>query len=554
MSRDLREITQIAAAAGIEPSELETYGRYKAKIDLSILKRLEGKPDGRYILVTAITPTALGEGKTVTNISLALGLGRLGKRVINTLRQPSMGPIFGVKGGATGGGRAQVLPSEEINLHFTGDIHAVTVAHNLLASLLDNHLHHGNPLGFDPKEIYWNRAIDMNDRTLRRIVIGLGQTANGITRESGFDITAASEVMAILALAEGYADLRKRLGSILVGRSRNGEAIFARQVKAEGPMAALLADALKPNLVQTSEGTPCLMHAGPFANVAHGNSSVIADRVALKLADYVVTEAGFGSDTGAEKFVDIKCRASGLKPHLAVLVATVRALKMHGGAFRNIRTEKARVEEENVEAVRKGCANLEKHIENMALFGLPVVVAINRFPSDTDAECEVIRERALRAGAKDAIPHEGVARGGEGVVALAEAVVKHSASPAPLKFLYDPDMSIEDKIRTVATKVYGAEAIELSPKVRKRIAFFRDAGLSNLPICVAKTPASLSHDPRLLNRPAGFKFPITEILAASGAGFIYPMAGEIMTMPGLPADPSSARIDIDDQGRVSGIS
>jgi len=553
MMAELREITQIAAAAGIEPSELETYGRHKAKVDLSILERLRGKPDGRYIMVTAITPTPLGEGKTVTNISLALGLAKLGRKVINTLRQPSMGPIFGVKGGATGGGRAQVEPREGINFHFTGDIHAVGTAHNLLASLVDNHLYYNNPLGFDPKEIYWNRSIDMNDRTLRRIVIGLGGSPNGITRESGFDITAASEVMTILALSEGYADLKKRLGSILVGESRSGEAILARQMGAEGPMGALLADALKPNLVQTSEGTPCLIHTGPFANVAHGNSSVIADRIALKLAEFVVTEAGFGSDMGAEKFVNIKCRASGLKPHLAVLVVTVRALKMHGGAFKNIRTEKAKVEQENVEAVRAGCANLEKHIENLLLLGLPVVVAINRFPSDTKGEIAAIQDRALAAGAKEAVPHEGVLRGGEGAVALAEAVVRHSAEPAPMNFLYETSLSIEEKIRVVATKMYGAGSIELSPKVKRRIAFFEKAGLGGLPICVAKTPASLSHDPKLLNRPSGFKFPITDILAAAGAGFVYPMAGEIMMMPGLPADPAAAHIDIDERGHISGI-
>jgi len=550
---ELKEIGGIAEAAGILPSELETYGRYKAKIDLAILERLRGKPDGRYILVTAITPTPLGEGKTVTNISLALGLGKLGRKVINTLRQPSMGPIFGVKGGATGGGRAQVEPREGINFHFTGDIHAVGTAHNLLASLVDNHLYYNNTLGFDPKEIYWNRSIDMNDRTLRRIVIGLGGSPNGITRESGFDITASSEVMTILALAEGYADLKRRLGSILVGESRTGEPILARQMGAEGPMGALLAEALKPNLVQTSEGTPTLIHAGPFANISHGNSSVIADRIALKLAEFVVTEAGFGSDMGAEKFVNIKCRASGLKPHLAVLVVTVRALKMHGGAFRNIRTEKTKVEQENVEAVRKGCDNLDKHIENLLMMGLPVVVAINRFPSDTKAEVAAIQERALKAGAKEAVPHEGVARGGEGAVELAEAVIRHSERPAPMKFLYETNLSIEEKIRTVATKMYGAASIELAPKVKRRIAFFEKAGLASLPICVAKTPASLSHDPKLLNRPSGFKFAVTDILAAAGACFVYPMAGEIMMMPGLPADPAAAHIDIDDRGRISGI-
>jgi len=551
-SASLRDIRQIAASAGIEENELELYGRYKAKIDLSILKRLEGRPDGRYIMVTAITPTPLGEGKTVTNISLALGLAKLGKKVINTLRQPSMGPVFGVKGGATGGGMAQVVPMEDINLHFTGDIHAVAAAHNLLASLLDNHLHHDNVLLFDPKEIYWNRTLDMNDRTLRQIVIGLGGTPNGITRESGFDITAASEVMAILALAESHADLKRRLGGILVGRSRDGKAIWSRDVKAEGAMTALLRDALKPNLVQTLEGTPCIMHAGPFANVAHGNNSIIADRIALRLADYVVTESGFGSDTGAEKFVDIKCRASGLKPAAAVIVATVRALKMHGGAFKNLK-DKAKVDKEDVDSVLRGCSNLEKHIENVRMFGLPAVVAINRFPADTDREIEAIRARALEAGAEAAVPHQGVVRGGEGAVDLAKAVMAACEKPSQLRYLYPLEMTIEEKIRVIAQSVYGAGEIDLSPKVQKRIAFFNECGLGHLPICMAKTPASLSHDPSLRGRPRGFKFPVTDIRAAAGAGFIYPIAGEIMTMPGLPAEPAAARVDVDETGRITGL-
>ncbi|HZI94217.1 MAG TPA: formate--tetrahydrofolate ligase [Patescibacteria group bacterium] len=548
----LKEIGEIAESAGMLDSELERHGRYKAKLDLSILRRLSDRPDGRYIMVTAITPTPLGEGKTVTNISLAQGLARIGKKVINTLRQPSMGPVFGVKGGATGGGRAQVVPMEEINLHFTGDIHAVAAAHNLLAAMLDNSLYHGNLLGFDPKEVYWNRTVDMNDRTLRQIVIGLGGTPNGITRESGFDITAASEVMAILALAEGYADLKRRLGSILVGASRGGKPIWAHELKAQGAMTALLRDALKPNLVQTLEGTPCLMHAGPFANVAHGNNSIIADRIALKLADYVVTESGFGSDTGAEKFIDIKCRLSGLKPHLAVLVATVRALKMHGGAFKKL-TDKAAVEKEDVEAVLRGCCNLEKHIENARLFGLPVVVAINRFPSDTDREIEAVRARALEAGAVAAVPHEGVVRGGDGAVELAKVVVEASQNPADVRFLYDLEQPIEEKIRIIAQKVYGAGEIDLSSKVKRRIKFFNDCGLAHLPICMAKTPASLSHDPTLRGRPQGFKFPVTDIRAAAGAGFIYPVAGDIMTMPGLPSTPSAAAVDVDDDGQITGL-
>ncbi len=551
-SAKLKEIGEIAALAGIQESELERYGRYKAKLNLSILKRLEGRPDGRYIFVTAVTPTPLGEGKTVTNISLAMGLARLGKKVINTLRQPSMGPVFGVKGGATGGGFAQVAPMEEINLHFTGDIHAVAAAHNLLASMLDNHLYHGNALAFDPKEIYWNRTMDMNDRTLRQIVVGLGGTPNGITRESGFDITAASEVMAILALASDYEDLKKRLGSILVGRSRTGGPIWAREVKAQGAMTALLREAMKPNLVQTLEGTPCLIHTGPFANVAHGNNSILADRIALKLADYVVTESGFGSDSGAEKFIDIKCRISGLKPHAAVVVATVRALKMHGGAFRKL-NEKAKVEKEDVDAVLRGCANLEKHIENVKLFGLPVVVAINRFPSDTEAEIEAMRARALEAGADAAVPHQGVVRGGDGAVDLARAVMAACEKPSQVRYLYPLDLPIEEKIRVIAQQVYGAGEADLSSKVEKRIKFFNECGLASLPICMAKTPASLSHDPSLLNRPRGFRFPVVDIRAAAGAGFIYPLAGEIMTMPGLPAEPAACRVDVDPSGKISGL-
>ena len=549
----MKEIGEIAEIAGIRDSELERNGRYKAKVDLTILDRLAARPDGRYVVVTAITPTPLGEGKTVTTISLAQGLARLGKKAICTLRQPSMGPVFGVKGGATGRDRAQVVPMEEINLHFTGDIHAVASAHNLLAALVDNHIHHGNTLGFDPKEVYWNRTLDMNDRTLRDVVIGLGGTPNGITRESGFDITAASEVMAILALAEGYGDLKRRLGGILVGASRSSAPLWARDIGAQGAMTALLRDALKPNLVQTVEGTPCLMHTGPFANVAHGNSSILADRIALRLAEYVVTESGFGSDTGAEKFVDIKCRASGLRPAAAVLVATVRALKMHGGAFTKV-TDRARVEKEDVEAVTRGCDNLDKHIENTRLFGLPVVVAINRFPSDTDREVAAIRERALKVGATDAVAHEGVLRGGEGALDLARAVTAACERPSEIRYLYELELPIEEKIRIVAQTIYGAGDIDLAPKVLRRIEFFGRCGLASLPICVAKTPASLSHDPSLRGRPRGFKFPVTDIRAAAGAGFIYPMAGDIMTMPGLPSRPAANQVDVDAQGRISGLS
>ncbi len=548
----VKDISDIASSAGILATELEPHGRHMAKIDLSILDRLGGRPDGRYIMVTAITPTPRGEGKTATNIALAMGIARRGAKVINTLRQPSMGPVFGVKGGATGGGRAQVLPMEAINLHFTGDTHAVSAAHSLLAAMLDNHLHHGNKLDFDPREIFWNRSVDMNDRALRRIVVGLGGPSNGIARETGFDIAAASEVMAILALAEGYDDLKKRLGSILLGVSRRREPIFARSLKAEGAMATLLREAMKPNLVQTSEGTPCLMHAGPFANVAHGNNSVVADRIALKLADYVVTECGFGSDMGAEKFIDIKCRVSGLRPSLAVLVASVRALKMHGEGFSNIK-DSASVEREDVEAVLRGCVNLDKHIENTRLFGMPVVVAINRFPADTDREIEAVRARALESGAVAAVPHEGVLRGGEGATGLADAVLSACEKPGEMRPLYNLDAPVEEKIRVIAQKVYGAGRIELVSSVRKRIRLFEQFGLGSLPICMAKTPASLSHDPALKGRPEGFTFPVTDIRAAAGAGFLYPMAGEIMTMPGLPAEPSACRIDIDSDGNITGL-
>ncbi len=548
----MKDIAEVAAGAGILESELELYGRYKAKVDLSILKRLEGDPDGRYILVTAITPTPLGEGKTVTSISLAQGLARLGKKAITTLRQPSMGPVFGVKGGATGGGRSQVLPMEEINLHFTGDIHAVSAAHGLLAAALDNHLHHGNALKLDTKEIFWNRTVDMNDRTLRRIVIGLGGS-NGIMRESGFDIVGASEVMAILALAEDYEDLKRRLGGILVGASRSRGPVWARELDIHGAMAALLRDALKPNLVQTSEATPCLVHAGPFANVAHGNSSVIADRVALKLADYVVTEAGFGSDMGAEKFIDIKCRAAGLRPSVGVLVATVRALKMHGGAFPDLK-DRSLVEREDVDAVLRGCGNLDKHIENVRMFGLPVIVAINRFPSDTDREVEAVSRKAMEAGAVAAVCHEGVLRGAEGAIDLARAVVEAAGKPAEIRYLYPLELPIEEKIRTIAQKIYGAGEIDYTKQALRRIKFFKEIGLARLPICVAKTQASLSHDASLRGRPRGFKFPVADVRAASGAGFLYPMAGEIVTMPGLPREPAACRIDVDSSGKITGLS
>ena len=548
----LVRIEALAESLGLQPEEIIPHGRYKAKIALKALERLRDRPDGRLIDVTGINPTPLGEGKTVVTIGLTQALRRLGKRALSTLRQPSMGPVFGVKGGATGGGYSQVVPNEEINLHFTGDFHAVATAHNLLAALVDNHLFQGNTLGLDPQGILWRRSLDLNDRALRRVRVGVGGGTSGVERETGFDITASSEVMAILSLATGIGDLKDRLGRILVGLNQDGRPVRARDLKAAGAMAAVLKDALQPNLVQNLEGGGAIVHCGPFANVAHGNNSILADRMALKLADYVVTESGFGSECGAEKLFDIKCRVSGNVPAAAVIVCSVRALKLHGGAVIDTK-DPATWKRPDPVAAERGCANLAKHIENIRLFGLPAVVAINRFDSDSPEEIAVVKAAAMKAGALAAVPVEVWGKGGEGGLELGEAVLKACETPSRFKPLYELDRPIEEKIETIATKVYGAAGVSYSDRAKERIAFLRREGYEGLPICMAKTPLSLSHDPKAKGRPEGFIFPIEEVRIAAGAGFIYPLAGSIMTMPGLPPKPAAESIDLDDAGLVHGL-
>ncbi len=549
----LIRIEQLAQSIGLLPDEVEPYGRYKAKIALRALDRLRTRPDGRYICVTGINPTPLGEGKTVVTIGLAQALRRLNRRALSTLRQPSMGPVFGVKGGGTGGGYAQVVPMEEINLHFTGDFHAVAAAHNLLAALLDNHLYQGNRLGLDPEAILWRRSLDLNDRALRRVRIALGGGTNGIERETGYDITAASEVMAILSLAQSPRDLKERLARILVGLTKEGRPVAAGALQAHGAMAAVLHEALKPNLVQNLEGGGALIHCGPFANVAHGNNSILADRLALKLADYVVTESGFGSECGAEKLFDIKCRVSGIVPSAAVIVCSVRALKLHGGAPIDTK-DPSTWKRPDVAAVGRGCANLAKHVENIRLFGLPAIVAINRFDSDTGAEIEEVAGRARQAGAAAAVPVDVWGRGGAGGMELAEAVVRAAEGPSAFRPLYPLDLGIEEKIEAIARKVYGAAEVTYTEAARRKIEFCRREGLAGLPICMAKTPLSLSHDPKLKGRPEGFTLPVTDVRVAAGAGYIYPLVGNIMTMPGLPPAPVANGIDLDEEGRVHGLS
>lgn len=553
----LKPIIEIARQIGIREDELELYGKYKAKISLSILDRLKNRPLGKFIDVTAITPTPLGEGKTVTTIGLSLGLVRIGKKVITTLRQPSMGPVFGIKGGAAGGGYSQVLPMEDINLHFTGDIHAVGAANNLLAAFIDNHLLKGNALGIDPDSIVTRRCVDISDRALRQIKIGLGGKENGVPRDTGFDITVASEVMAILALAEGLTDLRQRLGRMVVASTKDGKPVTAEDLKCAGAMTVLLKDALKPNLIQTTENTPCIMHAGPFANIAHGNNSVLADMIALRLADYVVTESGFGADCGAEKFMDIKCRSKGLKPPDGiVLVCTVKALKMHGGGFEAIPgrpMDMTLVKKENVAAVIKGAENLVKHIENLKLFGVPVVVAINRFSYDTEKEIDAIKAIAKASGAMDVALSEVWEKGGEGGRDLAKAVVKMCGQKSDFKFLYPLDMPIKEKIETIAKKIYGAKDVEYSEEAEKKIKYFTEQGYDKLPINMAKTHLSLSHDPALKGRPQGFTLPVRDIRVSAGAGFLYPLCGTMCTMPGLPSCPAGTKVDIDKDGKIRGL-
>ena len=552
---DLEPIGTIAKSLGIRDSEFELYGRYKAKVELSILDRLNDRPIGKYIDVTAITPTPFGEGKTVTTIGLSQGLTHIGKKAICCIHQPSLGPVFGIKGGAAGGGYSQVVPMEDFNLHLTGDMHAVTSAHSLLSAMVDTLLLKGNPGKLDPTKITWRRCVDMNEGSLRNIVIGLN--GNGVPRQTGFDLTAASEVMASLALASSLQDLRQRLGRIVVGLTYEDQPVTADDLSAAGAMTALLRDAIKPNLMQTLEHVPTFVHAGPFANIAHGNSSIVADLIATRLGEYVVTESGFGADMGLEKFINIKCRYSGLYPDAVCMVATVRAMKSHSGRFRVIpgRPLDDALFEENVQAVDEGCENLDKHIENVVALGLPVVVAVNRFPTDTDAEIEHVRQRALAAGAQAAVISEVHRHGGQGGAALAEAIV-HAAEnnqQTQRRFLYEMDWPIKKKIETIATQIYGAASVSYERLAEKNIEQFNRMGWDSLPICMAKTQYSLSHDPKRLGRPRNFIMPIREVRASIGAGFLYPLAGEIRTMPALGSKPGAMNIDIDETGEIVGL-
>lgn len=548
-------ITDIAKQVGIQEEELELFGKYKAKVELSIFERLKNKPNGKYIDVTAITPTPLGEGKTVTTIGLSQGLAKIGKRVTTCIRQPSLGPVFGIKGGAAGGGYSQVVPMEDFNLHLTGDVHAVGLAHNLCAAFLDNSVYKGNKLNIDPNSIMWRRVVDVSDRFLRNVTIGQGTKDDGIPRQSGFDITVASEVMAILALTSDLKDLRKRLGRIVVAFTKDGKPVTAEDLKVAGSMAVLLKDAIKPNLMQTLEHTPCLVHAGPFANIAHGNNSIIADRIALKLTDYVVTESGFGADCGAEKFFNIKCRVSGLVPNAVVVVCSIRALKMHSGDFKVVAGKPLDegLLKENVDAVERGGVNLQKQVENMKLFGVPVVVAINKFTSDTKKEIEAVHKIAVAAGAEDAVLSEVWEKGGEGGKDLAKAVVKAVDKPSNFKFLYDANRPIKEKIETIATKIYGAAKVEYAPEAERKIELYTKLGYDKLPICMAKTHLSLSHDPNLKGRPTGFTLPIRDVRPSIGAGFLYPLCGQMRTMPGLPTEPAGEKVDLDENGKVVGL-
>ena len=562
-------ITEVARRAGILPQEIEPYGDVKAKVKLDILGRLAGHPNGKYIDVTAITPTPLGEGKTTTSVGLTQALGLLGKKVFLCIRQPSMGPTFGIKGGAAGGGYSQVIPMEEFNLHLTGDIHAVSIANNLLAAAIDARVKHEEHcddaawaktglkrLNIDAETITWRRVVDVNDAALRSIETGISEDwMDGPNRHTGFDIAVASEIMAILALATDLKDMRQRLGRIIVALNTEGNPVTAEDLGAAGALTVLMKDAIKPNLMQTLEGQPAFVHAGPFANIAHGNNSIVADRIALKLADYVVTESGFGADIGMEKFFDIKCRISGLVPNCVVLVGTIRALKMHGGGPQvtpGRPLPKAYVQE-NLELLEAGLCNLKRHIEIARMFGVPVVVAINRFPTDTEAELEHARKAAAAAGAEDAVVANHWAEGGKGAEALARAVVKACEKPSDFKLLYPNEMSIEEKIRTIAQKVYLADDVDFQPLAKKQIASYERAGLSNLPICMAKTHLSLSHDPKLKGVPRGFVVPVREVRASAGAGFLYPLLGQMRTMPGLPSVPAFIAIDLDENGRIVGL-
>lgn len=540
-------ITEVAGKLGIGEEDIELYGRYKAKLSMDLIKRVQDKPDGKLILVTAITPTPAGEGKSTTTVGLAQGLAKIGQKVIVALREPSLGPCMGIKGGAAGGGYSQVVPMEDINLHFTGDFHAITSAHMLLAAMLDNHIQQGNALNIDPRRIVWKRVVDMNDRELRNIVVGLGGKAHGVPRQDGFDITVASEVMAILCLATGLHDLKERLSKIIVAYDYSGSPITAGMLKAQGAMAALLKDAVKPNLVQTLENVPAIIHGGPFANIAHGCNSVMATKTALKLADYTITEAGFGADLGAEKFFDIKCRYAGLKPDAVVLVATVRALKMHGGV------PKTELATPDVEAVKRGIVNLEKHIENIKQYGLPLVVAINAFEQDTPEELEAIRSHCAAHGVNVALS-EVFAKGGEGGIELAKEVVALATSgKADFKLLYGEELSLKEKIETIAKKIYGAVGVNYTKEANNALKDFEKMGYGHLPVCMAKTQYSFSDDPALLGRPEGFEITIKNCRIAAGAGFVVVLTGDIMTMPGLPKVPAAEKIDVSDDGVISGL-
>lgn len=540
-------ITEVAGKLGIGEEDIELYGRYKAKLSMDLIKRVQDKPDGKLILVTAITPTPAGEGKSTTTVGLAQGLAKIGQKVIVALREPSLGPCMGIKGGAAGGGYSQVVPMEDINLHFTGDFHAITSAHMLLAAMLDNHIQQGNALNIDPRRIVWKRVVDMNDRELRNIVVGLGGKAHGVPRQDGFDITVASEVMAILCLATSLHDLKERLSKIIVAYDYSGNPVTAGMLKAQGAMAALLKDAVKPNLVQTLENVPAIIHGGPFANIAHGCNSVMATKTALKLADYTITEAGFGADLGAEKFFDIKCRYAGLKPDAVVLVATVRALKMHGGV------PKTDLATPDVEAVKRGIVNLEKHIENIKQYGLPLVVAINAFAQDTPEELEAIRSHCAAHGVNVALS-EVFAKGGEGGIELAKEVVALATSgKADFKLLYGEELSLKEKIETIAKNIYGAVGVNYTKEANNALKDFERMGYGHLPVCMAKTQYSFSDDPALLGRPEGFEITIKNCRIAAGAGFVVVLTGDIMTMPGLPKVPAAEKIDVSDDGVISGL-
>ena len=565
----LKPIKEVADFVGLSEDDLDLYGKFKAKVHLDVLEKFKDRPQGKYIDVTAITPTPLGEGKTTTTVGLSQAMGAyLGKRVFTCIRQPSQGPTFGIKGGAAGGGYSQIVPMEDFNLHLTGDIHAVTAANNLLAAAIDARIMHERSYGprfkqvtgldlldIDPYTITWNRVLDVNDRELRNIVMGLGSKSDGYPRQGGFDIAVASEVMAILALTTSLKDMRERLSRIVVGQSVRGEPVTAEQLGVAGAMTVLMKDAIMPNLMQTLEDTPAFVHAGPFANIAHGNSSIVADQIALKLADYVVTESGFGADIGMEKFFDIKCRYSGLIPNAVVLVATVRALKMHGGGPKVVagRDLDSAYTEESLELLDKGTANLAKNIEIAKLFGIPVVVAINRFKYDTDAEVRLVQQRAEEAGAYAAVPSNHWAEGGRGSIELGEAVIDACEQPSNFEFLYPLDYSIKQKIETIAARVYGADGVDYTPQAEKQIAAYEKAGFGNLPICMAKTHLSLSHDPALKGVPTGFTVLIREVRASVGAGFIYPLLGEMRTMPGLPSRPVFMDVDLDEEGKVVGL-